>query len=168
MPAQDIRLALAAFIFQPKIERLPCRKLRDGHHEVAPCISDKTLDGAFIVALAGTAKTVTDHIMRQHRTEPLCSIAGAVRLDFGHKATVIVVKDGARHRTEKGKGMHMPVKPSLGVGRRVRANIARIAVWQVKGKEVRLLLNTANDNQGFAKVGLTMPRRMAQRDKHLP
>lgn len=98
----------------------------------------------------------------------MCSIAGAVRLNFGHKATVIVVWDGARHCAEEGKSMHMPIKPGFSVRRRISADVARIAVWQIKGEEVRLLLDPADDNQRLAKVRLTVPRRMAQWDKHLP
>jgi len=40
-------------------------------------------------------------------------------------------------------------------------------VWQVKGKEVRLLFNSTDDNQRFAKVRLAVPRGVAQWDKHL-
>ncbi len=34
----------------------------------------KAFDFALIIALAGTAITVTDHIMREHRAEPLGSL----------------------------------------------------------------------------------------------
>lgn len=139
-----------------------------GHHEIAASVTDQAFDLAFIVALARTAVAVDDHIMRQHRAETMGAITGAVRHNPGHKAAVIVVKDGARHRAKKGEGMHMPVKPGFGVRRRISADVARIAVWQIKGKEVRLLLDPADDNQRFAKVRLPVPRRMAQGDKHLP
>ncbi|EFO29951.1 hypothetical protein TRICHSKD4_5791 [Roseibium sp. TrichSKD4] len=112
--------------------------------------------------------TVPDHVIRQHRAEPLRAIAGAVRHDLGHKTAVIVVKDRAWHCPEEGKGMHMSIKPGFGVSFRISANIARITVRQIKGKKVRLLFDPANDNQRFAKVSLAMPWRMAQRHKHLP
>lgn len=38
---------------------------------------------------------------------------------------------------------------------------------QIKREEVRLLLYPTNDNQRFAKIRLPIPRRMAQRHKHL-
>ena len=62
----------------------------------------------------------------------------------------------------------MPIKPGLGVGRWIRADIAGIAMRQIKGKEVGLLFNTPNNNQSFPKVSLPMLRGMTQRHKHLP
>ena len=62
----------------------------------------------------------------------------------------------------------MPIKPGLGVGRWIRADIAGITMRQIKGKEVGLLFNTTNNNQSFPKVSLHMPRGMTQRHKHLP
>ncbi len=40
-------------------------------------------------------------------------------------------------------------------------------MWQVEGEEMRLLLDTINDDHRFAKVGLGMPGRMGQRHEHL-
>ena len=78
------------------------------------------------------------------------------RHDLGHKATVIVVQERAWHRAEEREGMYMPIKPSLGIRRRISADITGIAVRQIKGKEVRLLFNTPNNNQRFAKIRLTV------------
>ena len=61
----------------------------------------------------------------------------------------------------------MPIQPGFGVRRRIRADVAGITVGQIKRKEERLLLDTADHNQRFAKVGLGVSRRMAQRNKHL-
>ena len=58
--------------------------------------------------------------------------------------------------------MHVPVQPGFIVRRRISADVACIAVRQIKGEEKRLLLDTANDNQRFAKVRLAMPWGMAQ------
>ena len=63
--------------------------------------------------------------------------------------------------------MYMPIKPSLGIRRRISADITGNAVRQIKGKEVRLLFEPADHNQRFAKIRLTVTRRMAQRHKHL-
>jgi hypothetical protein len=41
-------------------------------------------------------------------------------------------------------------------------------VGKVHGKEVGLLLHAGDDHDRFAKVRLCMPRRMCQRDEHLP
>ena len=61
----------------------------------------------------------------------------------------------------------MTIQPGLGVRRRIRPDITRIAMRQIQRKEIGLLLNPANDNQCFAKVSLRMSGRMAQRHKHL-
>ena len=45
--AQDIGLTLAALFNQPEVQGLPCRKAGNGHHEVAPRISNQAPDSAF-------------------------------------------------------------------------------------------------------------------------
>jgi len=52
--------------------------------------------------------------------------------------------------------MHMAIKPGFRVGGGIGANIAGVAVRWIKGKEMGLLFNTANDNQCLAKVRLPM------------
>src|SRR6056297_687244 len=63
--------------------------------------------------------------------------------------------------------MDMAVKPRLGIGRRIGPDVARVAVRQIKGKEVCFLLDAADYNKRFTKIGLCMTRRMAQRHEHL-
>src|SRR3546814_17508155 len=55
LAAQPVMLTLAALLFQPGVERIPCRKPRDRHHEVAPGITDQPLDVPLVVALSRTA-----------------------------------------------------------------------------------------------------------------
>jgi len=50
----------------------------------------------------------------------------------------------------------------------ISTDIAGIALGQIKRKEMNLLLNSTQNNNGFAKVRLTMTRRVRQRNKHLP
>ena len=45
--------------------------------------------------------------------------------------------------------------------------ITGIAVRQIEGKEVGLLLDATDDNRRLAEVGLRMARRMGQRHEHL-
>jgi len=47
-------------VFQPDVERFPCRKLRDRNHEVAPGIADKPFDASLVVPLARTAVAIPD------------------------------------------------------------------------------------------------------------
>ena len=64
--------------------------------------------------------------------------------------------------------MHMAIDPSLRLGRLKGPNETGIAVRQVGGEEVLLLLNIAEDYPGLAKVSLCVARRMAQRHEDLP
>ena len=68
-------LPLSAALFQPKAERCGLCKMRDGHHEVAARIADKTLNSAFIVALTRSAITIVDEVMRQEPAEQLGPLA---------------------------------------------------------------------------------------------
>ena len=106
--------------------------------------------------------------MRQHRAEPLGAAARAVRHDLGNQTSIIVVQNRLRQGTEERKPMDMTIQPSLGVRGRIGADVTGIAVRQIKREEVGLLLHTTDDNQSFAKVGLRMSGRMAQRYEHLP
>lgn len=105
--------------------------------------------------------------MRQHRAEPLHSLAFAIPHDLRNQAAVIVVEYRLRHRAEERKRMYMAVQPSLSVRSGIGADIAGITVWKIQRKKVRFLLNTADHNQRFTKVSLRMSRRMAERHKHL-
>jgi hypothetical protein len=90
-----------------------------------------------------------------------------MRHDPGNKALVIIVKDRLGNCAKELKRMNMSIQPGFGVRRRICANIASIAVRQIKSKKVRLLLNATDHKQSFAEVGLSMARRMAQRHRHL-
>ena len=64
--------------------------------------------------------------------------------------------------------MHVPVDPCLGRRRSVRANVRRIALRQLKGEEMHLLLDPGDDRPRFAEISLRVPWRMRQRHEHLP
>src|SRR5690606_6653642 len=49
----------------------------------------------------------------------------------------------------------------------ISPDVTGIAVRKVQHEEVRLLLNTADPDQGFTEVGLSVARRMRQRHEHL-
>ena len=131
-----------------------------GHHEVAPPIANQPFNLAFIVALARAAIPILDHIVRQHRAEPLGAVAGAIRHDPGDQALVIIVKDRLRNRPEERKRMDMSVQPSLSVRRRVGTDVAGVTVWQIECKEIGFPLDPADHDQGFAEIGLRMTRWM--------
>ena len=61
---QLVAHALAALFSQMSIEIIKAGKLRLGHHEVAPGVSHHPLDFAFVIPLAGTAKSILKQIMR--------------------------------------------------------------------------------------------------------
>ena len=167
MTAQNGRLALAALLFQPGVEPIPRRKAGHRHHEVAPGIPDQPLDTAFVVPLAGPAVAVLDHVVRQQPAEQPSPLARAVRKDLRYQAPVIVVQHRLRHAAEEGKRMHMAVHPCLCRCRWIGPNITGVAVRQIEGEEIGLLLDATNENQRLTKVRLPMTRRMVQRHKHL-
>ena len=77
------------------------------------------------------------------------------------------VEDRLRNRAKERERVHVPVDPRLGRSRRVRPNVRRVAVRQVKGEEVNLLLVPAEDHPRFAEIGLRVPRRMLKRHVRL-
>lgn len=64
--------------------------------------------------------------------------------------------------------MDVAIDPGFGRRRRISPHEAGIAVRQVQDEEVRLLLDPADDDDGFAEVRLRMPGWMRQRHEHLP
>ena len=83
--------------------------MRGGHHEVAAPIADQTFDFTLVIAFAGAIISIPDHIMRQHRAEPLCSLAFAIWHDLRDQAAVIVVEHRLRHRVKERKRVNMPI-----------------------------------------------------------
>src|SRR5690606_19351063 len=86
LTAQDIVLALAASVLQPKIECLPPRELGKRHHEVAAAIAHQALDIPLVIAFARTAVVVPDQVMRQEAAEQDGPLAGAIGQDLRHQA----------------------------------------------------------------------------------
>ena len=105
--------------------------------------------------------------MRQQPAEQPSPLARAVRKDLRYQAPVIVVQHRLRHAAEEGKRMHMAVHPCLCRCRWIGPNITGVAVRQIEGEEIGLLLDATNENQRLTKVRLPMTRRMVQRHKHL-
>jgi hypothetical protein len=65
----------------------------DRHHEVAPGISDQTLNSAFIVTLARATITIVDEVMRQEPAEQFGPLARSVRQDLRNKAPIVIVEN---------------------------------------------------------------------------
>ena len=59
--------------------------------------------------------------------------------------------------------MNVTIDPGPGRRSRIRHDVTGIAVRQIEGKEVGLLLDATDDNRRLAEVGLRMARRMGQR-----
>jgi len=79
---QLVVLAFAVLLFQKDIERIPCRKLRDRHHEVAPGVADKALDIPFVVAFARTPIAIPDQVVGQEAAEQRRPLACSVERDL--------------------------------------------------------------------------------------
>src|SRR3546814_20922324 len=96
---------LAALLLQPRVEGIPCRKLGDRHHEVAPAITDEALDIPLVIAFPWTTITIQDQVMGQEAAEQRRTLACAVGQDLRHKAPVVVVDDRLdRKSVVEGKG----------------------------------------------------------------
>ena len=105
--------------------------------------------------------------MRQECAEQRRPLARAVGQNLRHKTTVIIVEDRLRHGAEESEGVDMAVDPGLGNRRRIRPDIAGVAVRQIEGEEVRLLLHPADHHHRLAEIRLCLTRRMGQRYEHL-
>ena len=123
---------------------------------------------ALVVALARPSVAILDHVVRQQPAEERRPLARPVRQDARHQAAVVVVEHRQRHAAEEREGMDVAVGPRLGRRRRVGADVTGIAVRQVEGEEVRLLLDPADHHQRLAEVRLGVTGRMVQRHEHLP
>ena len=166
--AQDLHLPLAALLLQPGVEVVPGRKPRQRHHEVPSRPADDPLDAALVIALAGSAVAILDDVVRQQPAEERRPLACPVRQDARHQAAVVVVEHRQRHAAEEREGMDMAVGPRLGRRRRVGPDVTGVAVRQVEGEEVRLLLDPADHHRAFlAEVRLGVAGRMMQRHEHL-
>ena len=64
--------------------------------------------------------------------------------------------------------MDMAVHPRLRLRRRISPDEAGVAVRQVYDEEMGLLLDAADDSDGFAEICLRMSRWVGQRHEHLP
>ena len=106
--------------------------------------------------------------MRQEPAEQAGALAGAIRQDARHQASVVVVEHRLRHPAEESKSMNVAIHPSLGRCRWIGPNVTRIAMRQVEREEVGFLLDPADHHQGFAEISLGVARGVVQRDKHLP
>ena len=106
--------------------------------------------------------------MREKSAEQPCAPARPVALNARHQTPVVVVHNRQRDRAEERERVHVPVDPRLGRRRSVRPNVRRIALRQVKGEEMHLLLDPGDDRPRFAEISLRVPWRMRQRHEHLP
>ena len=168
VPMQDRRLPLTALLFQPGVEALDVRKLRQRHHHVAPRPANQTFHVAFVIPLAGATIAIIKQVVRQHLCEHLRPTATAICLYLRNQTAIVVVNHRQRYRAKEAKGVNMPVHPGLRCGRVIGSDVTGVALGQIKRKEVNLLLNTPQHNNGFAEVRLPMPGRMCQRNEHLP
>ena len=165
--AKDVALPPATLGFQVGIEGVPARKERDRHHVVPAGVTNHPLNIAFVVPLAGAPIAVPKQVMGLKAAEQRRADARAVRLDLRDQAAVIVIQYRLRNTAEEGEGMDMAVHPSFRRRRWIGPHEIGIAVRQVHNKEVGLLLNTADNDDGFTEIRLRMSRRMRQWHKHL-
>ena len=116
----------------------------------------------------GVPRGGSDEVVREKSAEQPRAPTRPVALNPRHQAPVVVVENRQRDRAEERERVHVPVDPCLGRRRRVCPNVRCVAVRQVEGEEMDLLLDPADERPRFAEIGLRVPRRMNQRHVHLP
>jgi hypothetical protein len=92
----------------------------------------------------------------------------AVAEDARHRQARVVVQHAQRHLAEEGKRRVVPVAERLGRLRRISLHETGVRVRQVEAEEMDLPLLAPDHRHRLAEIGLPMPGRMGQRDKHLP
>ncbi len=166
--ARNIALPVAATRLQGCIEGIPALVTGKRRHEVPPGIADHPFHIAFVIALAGTAITIFEEVMRLKPTERRCSLPHAVRQDARYQALVVVVEDRLGNAPKEGEGPVMTVQPGFRRRRRVGAHEASVAVRKRHDEEMRPMLHPGDERIRLAKVRLSMAWRMRQRHEHLP
>src|SRR3954447_13504710 len=101
--AQAITEPAATSLEQLLVQRREARRPRYRHQQVAARPADQPLNLAFVVALAGSAKPVSKHVMRLELAEDPCPLAHPVAQDACYRQRRIVVQDRARHLAEEAE-----------------------------------------------------------------
>ena len=161
-------MPVAATRLQGCIEGVPALVTGKRRHEVPPGVADHPFHIAFVVALAGTAITVLEEVMRLKPAERHRSFPRAVRQDARHQALVVVVEDRLGNPAEESEGPVMTVQPSFRRRGRVGAHEASVAVRKRHDEEMRPMLHPGDERIRLAKVRPGMAGRMRQRHEHLP
>ena len=149
------------------VEGVPTLELRNRHHEVAPCVAHQAFHLPLVVALARATETIGEQVVRLEFAEHSRALAFAVAKDFRHRDLGVVVDDVARHAAEvlkRGVVSLAECFRRLG-GKSLYEGV--VAVRQVDHQEVCLALDSADDYDGFAEVGLRVAGRMRQWHEHL-
>src|SRR5438552_16881748 len=109
MAAQAVVHAPAAALEQMRIECLEAGKCWHRHHEVPARIADQPFDLAFVIALAGPAKSILKQVVGLQLAEHTRALPIAVTQDAGHRDLGVVIEDRPRYPAKEGEGLHMPV-----------------------------------------------------------
>ena len=94
---------LQAAPLQVGIQRVKALEGGDGHQEIAPRVAHQALHLSFVVALAGTPKTVVEQVVGLELGGGTGALSPAVAQYLGHRQLGIVVEDALRHSAQKGE-----------------------------------------------------------------
>ena len=168
MAAWNIALPVAATRLQGRIEGVPALVTGKRRHEVPPGVADHPFHIAFVIALAGTAITIFEEVMRLKPAERRRSFPHTVRQDARHQALVVVVENRLRNPAEECEGPVVTVQPGFHRRSWIGAHEASVAVGKRHDEEMRPMPHASDDRIRLAKVRLSMAWRMRQRHEHLP
>src|SRR5579862_7139932 len=139
------------------VEGLEALEHRDRDQEVAPRVTDKAFDLAFVIAFAGPTEPVFEKIMRLKLAEHARALSFAVSEDTGHCDLRVVIQNRLRDPAKEGKCPNVPVAECFRRLRRIRHHKTRVRVRQVECQEMDLALHPADDPDGFAKSTRACP-----------
>jgi len=105
---------------------------------------------------------VADQLVEDLGALPLAGVE-----DARHSDRRVVVEDGPRHAAEPGERLGVTEAERLSGFLGEDHHERRIAVRQVHGQEVALLLDAVDHHDRLAEVDLGMTGRMDQRHEHL-
>lgn len=162
MTAQPFCLALAAAVCEIRVQRIKTLECGNRHQKVAPRITDKPLNLAFVITFAWTAKPVSEQVMRLQFTEHARALTTTIAENASNRDLGVVVEDRLRHATEEIEGFDVAVAERLGCLRRIGHHKSCIRMRQMDRQKMDLAQWAIDLGQRLAKISLCVSWRMRE------
>ena len=136
MTAQPSSLPLPATLQEMRVQCFKAVEHRNRHKKVAPRVAHQTLNFAFVVTLARTAKAIGEQVVRLQFAEHTCALTVAIAEDAGNGKLGVVIEDRLRHTTKEVEGFDVPIAERLCRLSRIGHDKDRIGMGQMHRQEV--------------------------------